>query len=278
MDPEAEVSTAGGHDHEHEHHHSHEEGHSHDNCSQDAGGVVPGDADMGHEHAAASEKKKVSPIGSSSENAVALEIPSPPPLTPRTPPSGGFGSGAKRSPNSSPKPANYGAEDKSPGLVHLPPPPNAEIDTSPGTTSVKGAANKFQKNIAEHTSKQMSLDDMKKRNKEMAEKKKRDAELAALGLKPEGSEPAVSPMSMGSAESAETGASPLADNGKALEGSFEAVAGSDAAALGDTKAASQRSPEKPPRQASISKLDAGAGEGAAKPASAASTGCQCVLS
>jgi hypothetical protein len=53
-------------------------------------------------------------------------------------------------------------------------PANAEIDTSPGVKDVKGAANMFQTNISGHLQKQMSLDDMKRRNKESKEKAARD--------------------------------------------------------------------------------------------------------
>lgn len=127
---------------------------------------------------------------------------SPPPLTPKTPPKGsppkGFHdhktpvspltSGSK-SPSA---PSARG--DESPVLARVESPKNASIDTSPGTTSVKGAASMFQKNISNHLEKQMSLDEMKKRNKEEAERKKREAKEAeerAIREKQEAEERAI---------------------------------------------------------------------------------------
>ena len=133
---------------------------------------------------------------------------SPPPLTPKTPPKGsppkGFHHEHKTphdhktslSPltSGSKSPSESHLDDGSPALARVDSPRNAEIDTSPGTTSVRGAASMFQKNITNHLEKQMSLDEMKKRNKEEAERKKREAKEAeerAIREKQEAEERAI---------------------------------------------------------------------------------------
>ena len=133
---------------------------------------------------------------------------SPPPLTPKTPPKGsppkGFHHEHKTphdhkislSPltSGSKSPLESHNDDGSPALARVESPKNASIDTSPGTTSVRGAASMFQKNITNHLEKQMSLDEMKKRNKEDAERKKREAKEAeerAIREKQEAEERAI---------------------------------------------------------------------------------------
>lgn len=113
--------------------------------------------------------------------AESTSMPSPPvtptrSTSPPAPPSSmSSGEGNKSPMSGSPKPINYGQESHgSPNLVKMDLAENAEIDNSPGTTSVKGAASMFQKSISNHLGAQTSLEEMKRRNKEAAEKKKQD--------------------------------------------------------------------------------------------------------
>lgn len=106
-----------------------------------------------------------------------LYISLPAVLTPKTPPQGFFKEPSSKSTSGSPSTDKH--EFLSKEFVQ---PINSEIDTSPPIASVKGAADMFQKNIESHLEGQHSMEDMKRKNKEAAERKKKEKEDAEYRL------------------------------------------------------------------------------------------------